>query len=172
VYQEVGHIGHTPRNGASPKMTTNINRWHGIGVVVGDPEVRELSNNRSVAIAQIKIIEHLKDKQHLKDIEVVEFVRLVAFNNMAKHLAKYATPGTLLSARGRLHCGDRSTEIRLTEPISLELRNCETCKSEFFVRDRGQKFCKPECNPSAPGNESQPGKEQFVRQEILTPKSW
>jgi hypothetical protein len=153
-------------------MTTNLNRRHFIGVVIGDPELRQLPNNRVVANARIKITEHIKDKQHLKDKEIIEFVRLVAFNNMAKHLAKYAKPGVTLSAHGRLHCGDRGTEIRLTEPISLELRNCEGCNGEFFVRDRGQKFCKPECSPSAPGKKSQQEAKEQVRQEILTPKSW
>jgi hypothetical protein len=142
----------------------NINRWHGVGVVVGDPEVRELLNNRSVAIAQIKIIEHVKD------IEIVEVIRLVAFNNLAKHLATHAKAGIIVSAHGRLKTVDRGGfEIRLTEPIGLEVRNCEECKTEFFVRDRGQRHCPEHQRPWLGSKDRPPAKEEPTTEPPASP---
>jgi hypothetical protein len=134
-------------------MTTkNINHCHFVGVVVGDPEVRELSNDRTTTSILIRVVEHVPNRNGGANIELVECVRVVGWNNLAKHLAKYATPGTTIACHGRLHTVARGFEIRLTEPVGVEIRACETCGVEFFVRDRGHRFCKPECNPSVADN--------------------
>ena len=79
----------------------SVNKFIGIGNLVKDPEMRQMSNGESVTNITIACNESWKDKNGDKQ-EKAEFVRITFYRKLAEIAGKYLKKGGLVYVEGRL----------------------------------------------------------------------
>lgn len=78
-----------------------VNKWHGIGNLGKDPEMRVMPDGKSVANISIAITEKYKDKSgDMK--EVTEWVNVAFFGRLAEIVGQYLVKGSQVYVEGKL----------------------------------------------------------------------
>ena len=78
-----------------------VNKWHGIGNLGKDPEMRVMPDGKSVANMSIAITEKYKDKNG-EQKEVTEWVSIVFFGKLAEIVGQYLHKGSQVYVEGKL----------------------------------------------------------------------
>jgi len=79
----------------------SVNRWHGIGNLGQDPEVRFTDGGKAVCNFSVACNEVWKDKTGQKQ-ERVEWVRVVCWGELAEACGKYLAKGRQCYVEGKL----------------------------------------------------------------------
>ena len=78
-----------------------VNAWHGIGNLGKDPDVRQMSDGKTVVNLSLAISEKYIDKSGEKK-EITEWVNVVFFGKLADVAASYLTKGSKAYVEGKL----------------------------------------------------------------------
>jgi single-strand DNA-binding protein len=78
-----------------------VNKWHGIGNLGKDPEMRFMPDGKAVANISIAITEKYKDKSG-EQKEVTEWVNVAFFGKLAEIVGQYLTKGSQVYVEGKL----------------------------------------------------------------------
>ena len=79
-----------------------VNQWIGIGRLTKDVDVKFTQSGSEVVNFSIACNEKWVDKSSGEKKELVEYVRVVAFGNLASICSKYLSKGKLVFISGRL----------------------------------------------------------------------
>lgn len=83
-------------------MANDLNKHMCIGRLGQDPEVRYTQDGKAVATLSVACGESWKDKQTGQKQERTEWIRYVAFGNLAEIIGKYLTKGSKVYLSGKL----------------------------------------------------------------------
>lgn len=78
-----------------------VNKWHGIGNLGKDPEMRFMPDGKAVANISIAITEKYKDKNG-EQKEVTEWVNVAFFGKLAEIVGQYLHKGSQIYVEGKL----------------------------------------------------------------------
>jgi single-strand DNA-binding protein len=78
-----------------------VNKWHGIGNLGKDPEMRFMPDGKAVANISIAITEKYKDKSG-EQKEVTEWVNVAFFGKLAEIVGQYLHKGSQVYVEGKL----------------------------------------------------------------------
>jgi single-strand DNA-binding protein len=78
-----------------------VNKWHGIGNLGKDPEMRFMPDGKAVANISIAITEKYKDKNG-EQKEVTEWVNVAFFGKLAEIVGQYLHKGSQVYIEGKL----------------------------------------------------------------------
>ncbi len=78
-----------------------VNKWHGIGNLGKDPEMRFMPDGKAVANISIAITEKYKDKNG-EPKEVTEWVNVAFFGKLAEIVGQYLHKGSQVYVEGKL----------------------------------------------------------------------
>lgn len=78
-----------------------VNKWHGIGNLGKDPEMRFMPDGKAVANISIAITEKYKDKNG-EPKEVTEWVNVAFFGKLAEIVGQYLHKGSQIYVEGKL----------------------------------------------------------------------
>ena len=76
-----------------------VNKWHGIGNLGKDPEMRFMPDGKAVANISIAITEKYKDKSG-EQKEVTEWVNVAFFGKLAEIVGQYLHKGSQVYVEG------------------------------------------------------------------------
>ena len=81
-------------------MARDLNKWHGIGRIGKDIELRYLANGNAVTTISLACGDDYKDKQGNK-VERTEWIRVTFFGKIAEILGKYCAKGSKIYVEGK-----------------------------------------------------------------------
>ena len=141
-------------------MSKGVNKWHGIGNLTADPEVKSLQNGNAVTNFSIACNNSYKDKNTGQIVEAPEFIRIVFFNRLAEIAGEYLRKGSKVYVEGALRTRkwqDQSGQDRYTtEIVGSEMQMLDT---------RSGGGDKAEQQAAAYGNQPQQRQPQQQRQQ-------
>lgn len=133
-------------------MSKDLNQCNFIGRLGNDVEMRSMTNGNSVANLSIAVGDHYKDKNTGQKVEQTEWVRIVAFGNLADIMGQYLRKGSKIFVTGKFRTR------KWTDQSGQEKYSTEIVASEMQMLDS-----KPEGQPQqqqqqwgAPQQASQP----------------
>lgn len=81
-------------------MSRDLNKWHGIGRIGKDIELRYLANGNPVTTISLACGDDYKDKQGNK-VERTEWIRVTFFGKIAEILGQYCAKGSKIYVEGK-----------------------------------------------------------------------
>ena len=81
-------------------MSRDLNKWHGIGRIGKDIELKYLANGNAVTTISLACGDDYKDKQGNK-VERTEWIRVTFFGKIAEILGKYCAKGSKIYVEGK-----------------------------------------------------------------------
>lgn len=106
-------------------MAKGINKWHGIGNLGADPEIRYTPSGKAVTTISIGCGESYKDKEGNKK-EHTEWVRVVFFSRLAEIAGEYLKKGSQVYVEGKLRTNkwqaQDGTDRYTTEILANEMQ--------------------------------------------------
>jgi single-strand DNA-binding protein len=91
-----------------------VNKWHGVGNLGKDPEMKYSNDGMAIAKFSIAITEKVKGEKQ------TEWVRIVAFSKLAEICDEYLSKGKQVYVEGKLHTNkweDKEGNTRYTTEI-------------------------------------------------------
>lgn len=82
-------------------MAKDVNQCNFTGNLVKDPEIKYMPNGKAVVNFSIGCSDDYKDKSTGKKVDQTNWVRMVAFDNLAEIIGKYLKKGSLIYASGK-----------------------------------------------------------------------
>ena len=136
-------------------MSRGINKWHGVGNLGADPEVKYSDSGTAITRISIGYSESWKDKGGQKQ-ERTEWVRIVFFGRLAEIAGEYLKRGRQVYVEGKLRTNkwqDKDGNDRYTTEI---LANEMQMLGQNSAIGSGQQPQKPQNNGSVVPNQSSP----------------
>lgn len=126
-----------------------VNKYHGIGNLGRDPEMRFMPNGNAVCNFSIAISERYKDKNSGEMKEITEWVNIVMFGKLAEIAGEYLTKGSKVYVEGKLKTEkytDKTTgQDRYTTKVVAEKMDMLSGKGEAKpVQAKAEKPSQPE----------------------------
>lgn len=106
-----------------------MNRWHGIGRLTRDPEVRYSQGENATAIARYTLAVDRKYKKD-GDEQTADFISCVAFGKNGEFAEKYLKQGMKIAVSGRIQTGSYTNKdgqkVYTTDIVVEEHDFCES----------------------------------------------
>lgn len=83
-------------------MSRGVNRWHGIGNLCADPDVRHTANGSAVTNIRIACNDSYTDKITGQKVDRAEYIGVVFFNKLAEIAGQYLKKGAKVYVEGSL----------------------------------------------------------------------
>jgi len=83
-------------------MSKGINKWHGVGNLCKDPEMRYTADSKAIATITVACNDSYKDKATGQMVDKTEFVRVVAFGRLAEIIGEYLKKGSQVYIEGKI----------------------------------------------------------------------
>lgn len=106
-----------------------MNKWHGIGRLTRDPEVRYSQGENSTAVARYSLA---VDRRYKKDgdEQTADFINCVAFGKNGEFAEKYLHQGMKIAVTGRIQTGSYTNKdgvkVYTTDVVVEEHDFCES----------------------------------------------
>lgn len=102
------------------------------GRLTDTPEVRITTDEKSTTIARFTLaVQDKTHRNHNGDYDV-DFIKCVAFNNLANNLQQYTDKGSEILISGRLHCysykNKEDKNVYMSEVITEKVEFISNCK--------------------------------------------
>lgn len=81
-----------------------------VGRLVRDPEIKELNNNKKVAIITLAVSRSWKNSEGMYD---TDFIPCTLWDNIAKQTSECCKKGDLLGVKGRMQKENENDELRI-----------------------------------------------------------
>lgn len=101
----------------------SVNKWHGIGNITKDPDVRYAPGGDAITNITVACNEQWKGKDGEKK-ESVEFVRVAFFGKLAELVGQYLKKGSMVYIEGKLRTRkwqDKDGQDRYTTEINADV---------------------------------------------------
>ena len=112
-----------------------MNKWHGIGRLTRDPEVRYSQGENSTAIARYTLA---VDRRFKKEGEQeADFINCVAFGKNGEFAEKYLHKGMKIAVTGRIQTGSYEKDGVKHYTTDIVVEEHDFCESKGFSSGSG-----------------------------------
>ena len=106
-----------------------MNKWHGIGRLVRNPEVRYSQGENAMAIARYTLAIDRRQSRNGNDEQTADFINCVAFGRNGEFAEKYLHKGMKIAVTGRIQTGSYTNKdgvkVYTTDIVVEEQEFCE-----------------------------------------------
>lgn len=106
-----------------------MNKWHGIGRLCGDPEIRYTQDDKATCIARYRLAVDRKGRKDGGQPEA-DFIPCVAFGKNGEFAEKYLKKGMKIAVVGRIQTGSYTnkdgSKVYTTDIVVEEHEFCES----------------------------------------------
>ena len=107
-----------------------MNKWHGIGRLTRDPEVRYSQGENAMAIARYTLAIDRRQSRNGNDEQTADFINCVAFSRNGEFAEKYLHKGMKIAVTGRIQTGSYTNKdgvkVYTTDIVVEEQEFCES----------------------------------------------
>ena len=107
-----------------------MNKWHGIGRLARDPEVRYSQGENAMAIARYTLAIDRRQSRNGNDEQTADFINCVAFSRNGEFAEKYLHKGMKIAVTGRIQTGSYTNKdgvkVYTTDIVVEEQEFCES----------------------------------------------
>ena len=100
-----------------------LNQLVVVGRLTSDPEIKEVENNRKIAIITVAVPRAYKNENGEND---TDFITCTLFNGIAETTTEYCKKGDILGIKGRLQGNGETLEVIAEKVTFLSSKKAES----------------------------------------------